>query len=426
MGAGVALGVAGPGERTAASFDGTENAHIDTADESLLPTDEGFAAAAWVRVDDLSRDQAAVSVNGPGEPGFVLGYHSLSDTSGEWTMRIPDASHDAAGDWLVSGGSVRPGTAGEWVHLLGVYDTRDQSMTLYVNGTEAATGTRGSVWSADGDVQIGRAADGGGYGLHWSGDLAEAKVFDRVVPASELHSLVAYTHLDREGYWQFNTAEGGQSPEYLGGEAALLGGDAGIYTPTDIWFDPIALNGEGHLTLDGEGDYASLNGPMVDTSGSFSLTARARLDDTNAATDMTVIAVPGTDQNMVEVRYSAELRSWELVLAAEDAPGSEKVSVISRVAPSSAGQGQGLAVVFNGALGEWTLYVDGVASEPIADSEIGAWTATGGLQIGRSGPDGSSGSYFAGAIDEVRAYTGVLSEPQVRILSGSMVEQPGI
>lgn len=78
--------------------------------------------------------------------------------------------------------------------------------------------------------------------------------------------------------------------------------------------------------------------------------------------------------------------------------------------------GQSIAVVYNAVLGSLTLYVDGVASEPIADPLFDTWTATSGLQIGRSMNGGTYGDYFSGAVDEVRAYTGALNHAAVQII----------
>jgi len=434
VGGGVDLGVDGPGAATAASFNGRAGAFVNTTDTGLLRTNEGFAVSAWVRVDDLSRDQAAVSVKSAEESGFVLGYDSLSATSGEWAFWIPDAKLSPTSEWKASGGSVRIGTADEWVHLTGVYNSIGRSMKLYVNGVEAASTTRGTTWNAGGDVQIGRARAANAWAYQWNGDIAEVQVFDRVVSPDEVAGLGVYKTFGREGYWTFTTASDGLSPEHTGGEAAQMLGDARINTGPEFDEDglpvgdaPFPLVGDGDLFLDGDGDCATVATPVVDTSGSFSLSVRARLDSTTVANDMAVLSISGQHQSLVEVRFNATTKLWELVLATADAEGAEKVAA-SRLAPREGNTaGQSLTVVFNGALGEWTLYVNGIESASIEDTTVEAWTATGGIQIGRSLSDGEYGSYFAGAIDDVRVYSGALDARTITLLgSTTSIELPNL
>jgi hypothetical protein len=425
-GSGVTLGTDGPGDATAASFDGTRRAFVNTTDKGLLRTDEGFAVSAWVRVDDLSRDQAAVSVKSREESGFALGYNSLSATSGEWSFWIPDAKFDPAGEWRVSGGSVRPGTADEWVHLVGVYNQVDQTIVLYVNGTQVGSAVRETVWNAAGDVQIGRARAADAWSYQWDGDIAEPQVFDRYVAAGEAAGLAVYPQFHREGYWQFNGVTDGVSPEYLGGEPATLYGDASIYGEPEDPFSgerfPIA--GAGHLLLDGDGDYALAATPQLDTAGSFSMSATVW--PTSLTQDMAVLSVAGEHRPLVEVRYNAALYVWELVVAKADAPEAETVSVTSRKSPDTWGP-QGIVVVFDGALDQWSLYVDGIQGGAVIDGGFDSWSAAGGLQIGRSLAGDASGSYFHGAIDEVRVYTDAIDDYRIAALGGGIgTENPNL
>lgn len=420
---GVTLGADGPGDATAASFDGSEHAYIDTTEQGLVRTDEGFAVSAWVRVDDLGRDQVAVSVADEDESGFALGYRSRSASSGEWSFWAADSASAPSQDWQVSGGSVRPGTADEWVHLMGVYNQVDQSMTLYVNGTAVGSTVRGSVWNAEGDVQIGRALTAGEWSMAWDGDIAEVKVFDRFVAESEAANIGEHRLFQRQGYWQFSSVSGGLSPEYTGGQAAQLHGGAAILEE-DPFSWPFPISGAGHLLLDGDGDYASIDQPMTDTSGSFSVTAQVLPDQLNQ--DMTVFSINGEHRALAEVRYNAISSTWELVLAKTDTPESETVSVTSLHSPHT-WSAQGIAVVFDGAHGEWTLYVDGnQGGVSILDDQIESWTAIGGIEIGRSSSGGTGTDYFTGGIDEFRVYSGAINDHYLTALAIAGTEMPNL
>lgn len=419
---GVTLGADGPGGATAAAFDGSKHAYIDTTDKGLLRTDEGFAVSAWVRVDDLGRDQVAVSFADKKESGFALGYRSLSASSGEWSFWATDAECAPSGEWRVSGGSVRAGTADEWVHLAGVYNQVDQSMILYVNGTAVGSTVRGTVWNADSDVQIGRALTAGKWAMEWNGDIAEAKVFDRYVAADEAAELGEHVLFQRQGYWPFSSAPGALSPEYTGGQSVRLHGDASILVEEDPFFGPFPISGTGHLLLDGDGDYASLDAPPTDTSGSFSVTALVLPDQLSQ--DMTVFSIAGEHRSLAEVRYDAAAGAWELTLAKTDSPDAETVSVTSPKSPNTWSP-QGIAVVFDGALGEWTLYVDGSqGGVSISDEEIESWTAAAGIEIGRTTT--ADAAYFDGGIDEFRVYSGAISDYYLDALSMSGTEMPNL
>ncbi|WP_156723510.1 hypothetical protein [Streptomyces apocyni] len=144
---------------------------------------------------------------------------------------------------------------------------------------------------------------------------------------------------------ELDEATDGVNPEHGGGQDLTLGGDASI---SDDW----PLIGRGHLRLDGDGDHASTQNPVTATDGSFSLTARVRLDEDSPTRDMAVLTLPGEHRNAVFVRYSAETYSWELAMSHGDTEEAELTTVpLQRRIPHGYGpaprgrlrRGQGLA-----------------------------------------------------------------------------------
>jgi hypothetical protein len=372
---------------------------------------------------------------GLGEAGMILGYRSSSATTGQWYLSMPDMAMGAFTSWEIVGGQVNANTQSQWVQLVGVWNDFTGKMTLYVNGTAVASVARETSWWGDGTVQIGRANFGGAWGGNFTGQIAGVHVFNRVATADEAVEL-GFQAAMRSGYWQFNQAgTGGISPEYDGGLNAKLEGDAFISDGGGL-----ALNGIGHLALDGAADYAWVDAPTVDTARSFSLTARVKLDTAVPDRTMTVMSIPGNNASAIEVGYAYECDGdattiegcWQLRLTKTDAIGTTVVvnTVNSLVDPSDAFEGQSIAVVYDSITGQARLYVNGVASKAILGLSPSAWTATGDLQIGRGfGPvSGSSGyrHYFSGAIDEVRAFDGVLTAAQVSQLNFAFDEHPEI
>ncbi|MER6786185.1 LamG domain-containing protein [Streptomyces sp. NPDC000658] len=413
-GSAVTFGVDGPGGKAdkAARFDGTAESYLDTG-ETVLDSAKSFSVSAWARPTALNRNMTVISQDGTGEPGFTLGYDASAQT---WKFSVPVNDVDSLGEWkaVSTGVSV---VKDQWVLLTGVYDaqkTGGPQLQLYVNKDPKGVSQRLSTWKSYGPLQIGRATAKGGYRDNFTGDLAEVRVFDRVLPPAEVAELMTVKP-ERRGYWQLDEATGGVSAETGGGQPLTLTGDAKIYKPADA-FDNAALVGDGNLLLDGDGDYASTAAAPVTGNTSFTVTARAQLTSLDAEKSQTVLSLPGANANRVQVRYQAATRQWELAVAKSDAAAAELVTFTNdQQLPDTGGSGQHLAVVYDAVANSIRLYVEGQLVAGAYGHEDTLWSATGGLQVGRSLRGASE--YFAGAIDEVRVYNGAADQSAVQLMS---------
>lgn len=426
-GSGVTFGVAGPGGKAdaAASFDGSTDAYLDSVN-SVLDTAKSFSVSAWVRPTDLSRDVTVVSQDGTGVPGFTLGYDT---TVGTWAFGTPATDVDTLGEWKAVATNITP-VKDQWVLLTGVYDANASGgpqLRLYVNKTSVGTAQRRSVWKTYGPLQIGRSTAKSGYRDHFKGDLAEVRVFDRVLPASQVGELMTIKPT-RKGYWQLDAASGTTSVETGGGQGLTLAGNAQVYQPSppdpDDPFssaDPPALVGAGHLLLDGSGDYAATAAAPSTGASSFTVTARAQLTSIDGKVPQTVLSLPGAAANRVQVRFRPDpdggtSSRWELAVAEADSTSSAvKVFQDDQELPDTGGSGQHLAVVYDAFANEIRLYVEGQLASTAHGMDNTLWSTTKGLQVGRSALD--SAEYFAGAIDEVRAYDGAVDPAVVNQMS---------
>ncbi|MFD3626928.1 LamG domain-containing protein [Streptomyces sp. NPDC058698] len=414
-GTAVAFGVDGPGGKAdqAARFDGSTEAYLDVS-ETVLDTAKSFSVSAWVRPTALDRDMAVISQDGTGEPGFTLGYDA---TAKAWKFSVPVNDVDSLGEWkaVASGTSV---VKDQWVLLTGVYDAEKSGgpeLRLYINKDSKGAAQRRSTWKSYGPLQIGRATTKSGYQDNFAGDLAEVRVFNRVLPAAQVAELMTVKP-ERKGYWQLDEATSGSSAETGGGQALTLAGNASIYRPADPLFDIAALVGDGNLVLDGDGDYASTATAPVTGNSSFTVTARAQLTSLDPEKSQTVLSLPGAHANRVQVRYQAATQQWELVVARTDAAAPEVVTFTDDQAlPDTGGSGQHLAVVYDAFANSLRLYVDGQLVAGAHGEDATLWPATGGLQVGRSLRGDSE--YFAGAIDEVRVYSGAADAIAVQQMS---------
>ncbi|MEU1180441.1 LamG domain-containing protein [Streptomyces sp. NPDC005820] len=411
-GTAVAFGAEGPGGKVdkAAHFDGTSEAYLD-ASETVLDTAKSFSVSAWVRPTALDKDMVIVSQDGTGEPGFTFGFDASAQT---WKFSAPVNDVDSLGEWKAVSTGVTP-VKDQWVLLTGVYDAQNSAgptLQLYINKDLKGSATRRSTWKSYGPLQIGRATAKSGYRGNFTGDLAEVRVFDRVLPAAQVAELMTIKP-ERKAYWQLDDASGGASAESGGGQALTLAGNASIYRPADPLFDTAALVGDGNLVLDGDGDYASTATAPVTGNSSFTVTARAQLTSLDPEKSQTVLSLPGANTNRLQVRYQASTQQWELAVAKTDAAAPEVVSFTDdQELPDTGGSGQHLAVVYDAFANSIRLYVEGQLVAGAYGTNDTLWSATGGLQVGRSLRGASE--FFAGAIDEVRVYSGAADQVAVQ------------
>ncbi|QIP84563.1 LamG domain-containing protein [Streptomyces sp. Tu 2975] len=414
----------GPGGKVdaAARFDGTSAAYADV-NETVLDSSKSFSVSAWVRPKGTpTRDMAVVSQDGTGEPGFTLGY---DQTAGTWAFSVPVTDVDTLGEWkaVATGVSVVPD---QWVLLTGVYDATKSELRLYINKDSKGTASRRSVWRSYGPLQLGRTTAKSGYRDNFDGDLAEVRVFDRVLPAAQVEEMMTVKPV-RKNYWQLDSATSGSSPDTGTGQALRLAGNAAVKSAPDdpLSLDPYPLVGAGHLVLDGDGDYASTATAPVTGASSFTLTARTLLTTLDPEKAQTVLSLPGTAANRLAVRYrpapDAETPSmWELAVAESDsATAPVKRFADDQELPDTDPAGQHLAVVYDAFANEIRLYVNGMLADIAHGTDDTLWAATGALQVGRSALGGGS-EYFAGAIDEVRVYSGAADKTAIQQMSNPM------
>jgi hypothetical protein len=211
------------------------------------------------------------------------------------------------------------------------------------------------------------------------------------------------------------------TPLNLAGGAAVVTPDMETAPPAD-W----AMVGSGHLVLDGTDDYAGTATPVATTNGSYTIAARVRLAGSACTRNMTVVAQSGTKESGFTLRCNAS-NQWEAVLPQLDGTDANKAPVIlaGDGIPSSDRTGTQLALVYDAFLHQATFYVNGQVIGSATGNFTANWNATGALNVGRSLRSSAYGDYFAGVIDEVRVYAGVLDDASVQRL-GALEPDPNI
>ena len=188
-----------PGRLGAARISMTGAGELSTASpvlDTIHPA--GFTVAAWVQLADLSAARTAVAQDGTNTSMFRLGYRNDVDVNGDarvdqaWCFTIKAADSASAGsaaacttDYVV---------AGDWVHLVGVYDKPNNKIKLYVNGTPEINGSYAeaagtAAWLATGSFAVGRARNSAPAD-RWLGDLDEVCAEQEVWTESEIRDRV--------------------------------------------------------------------------------------------------------------------------------------------------------------------------------------------------------------------------------------------
>jgi hypothetical protein len=163
---------------SALHFNGS-NQYVDTG-ASILDTASDYTVSAWVKLDSAGGAFAtAVSQDSAkGSSEFFLQY---SGADGRFAF-------SSVGNRALA--STAPQT-GVWYHLVGVRDSVDQQLRLYVDGQLAGTTGYCPGAAATGHTVIGRGQFNDAMVDFWRGDLDQVHVYDRALSADEIQQLYA-------------------------------------------------------------------------------------------------------------------------------------------------------------------------------------------------------------------------------------------
>ncbi|WP_203970637.1 LamG-like jellyroll fold domain-containing protein [Planotetraspora silvatica] len=387
----------------------------------VVHTDRGLSVSAWVRLADTTKNSTVASQSGVHGSGFQLYYSSAYK---RWIFNKYDADTDT--EITIRALSDSEPQANVWTHLTGVYDAPAKQIRLYVNGKlqSAPAAYPYTPWDATGPLQLGRMKWRSHFIENFAGDIDDVRVWDRIL--SDDPRTVNDPALGNEiaamakqppgplGRWTFDEGTGTTAAGADGGAAAKLATGA-------AWSDD-GVDGGAVLSLDGVKGYAFTSSAAVRTDHSYAVSAWVRLagDDTCAlpARVMSVLGQDGVRNSGFYLSYriytenGVKVSRWGFSTASDDTD-SEAMTVAKSAEPIDCSAINGwthLAGVYDEVAKEIRLYVNGQLSDRRPST---GWHAAGGLQIGRVKYRGSYADYFAGDVDDVRVYTGTLTDRQV-------------
>ncbi|ATW52345.1 hypothetical protein CGZ69_00475 [Streptomyces peucetius subsp. caesius ATCC 27952] len=243
----------------------------------VIDTRASYAVAAWVHMDQPTGNHTALGQDGVNRSPFLLGYeHSLK----KWTFRAVDSDAPADGTWSYQRvASQNNAVSGVWTHLVGTYDAAAKTLSLYVNGQLQGTTAYTTAWNATGPLQIGRVKWSGSYVTYFPGSIDEVAIWqqaattagDQFVKHAELKDANGKPHTELVASYRPAGAQGTSLADTSGyGRPLTLAAGA-------------SLNGE-ELVLDGTSGAGTAAGPLVDDSGSFTVTTEALVDSAKMLT----------------------------------------------------------------------------------------------------------------------------------------------
>lgn len=372
----------------AVTLDGATG-HASTAGP-VIDTSSDYTISAWVRLTGTGTPATVVSQNGTAAGAAALRY---STADGKWAFTVAPA--DSADQTPVTVESTGPALVGGWTQLAGVYDTAAGQARLYVNGQPQGSAAVAGTFTATGPVEIGR-------GL--TGDVDDVRIWDRIVYPGELLRVIDEPEL--AGEWLLDEGTGSVAGDTSGNDHPLTVSTGATWAP--------GHNGAGALNFDGVNGRSSTTAAVLDTTQSFSLSAWVRVTD--LGDHRTAVALDGTAGTGVYLQYNKNLNAWAFVINSADSATPPAQYIARASAPVQVGAWTHLAAVYDKAAGQLRLYVNGQLQATAADTAA-PWRATRMVRVGAATTATGWKNPFAGDIDDVRAYGGVLSDQEIVDLS---------
>lgn len=162
----------------ALSFDGTDD-YVNLGNPSGLQITGAMTLSAWVYIDTFTNN------------GRIIAKQGNSSNRG-WTLNVEGTgcgsfqiASNASTAVIVNSGAL---TAGQWVHLAGVYEP-GTALRIYVNGVlnnSNTTAIPSSQYNNSLNVNIGRRPDNSCY---FDGKIDEVRVYNRALSASEISAI---------------------------------------------------------------------------------------------------------------------------------------------------------------------------------------------------------------------------------------------
>jgi hypothetical protein len=373
----------------------------------IVRTDQSFAIATWVKLDQPPSDGNAatvVSAEGNVVSSFLLSYRAVD--GGRWELLAPptDTAEQSGGEVVRSNVQAKLNT---WTHITAVYDASAKQIRLYVDGALSGTAARTKGFNTTGPLLVGRGKWNGSPANPWTGSVDELRVYSRTLDNAEILGIFTHDSV-AAGSWKLDGTTVDDSKNAKHGTAfggpTWVAGQSVNPDPTDQ-----------AIHLDGVDDYIKA-APSIDTSASFSAAAWVKVDPVNPLPDWAaVVSQSGVHTSVFNLGFDAGKR-WTFAM---HGPDDGTLTEVTRVFSDQAlqpGVWTHIAGVYDAVAGEMRLYVNGVLA---ATGQFRTkWNATGELDIGRAKWYDQWTNYAPAAVDDVKLYSRALFQDETSLLAG--------
>ncbi|MET9632099.1 LamG domain-containing protein [Lentzea sp. NPDC006480] len=158
----------------------------------VVDAGRSFTVSAWVYLPAkcATRTCKFTAVSGDGERSsrFSLGYAKSRDLLGNWFFEMAEADTDQA-PITKTAVSAELSEAGEWTHLVGVYNAEEHQTLLYAHGNLVGEGRVVNQWSGTGTFTVGAGHKAGAVTASFPGSVDQVRFYDRVFTHDEVFQL---------------------------------------------------------------------------------------------------------------------------------------------------------------------------------------------------------------------------------------------
>ncbi|MCG7205851.1 LamG domain-containing protein [Streptomyces arenae] len=402
--------------------DTTRQSGYAATSTAAVNTQSSYTVSAWAYLTESTEYRAVLSQTGSDDSGFVLYY---SAGAKRWVFRYDWSDSAGTRHYVTNGADAEGPVLKVWTHVAAVYDADAKTIQLYVNGRAqgdpVAVPAGGEKQTPDGALQIGRASYAHGtYTQYWRGRIDEVAVFQEALRPGDVAKEARL--LDSAGTATATELVAAWNPE--GASGTTLADTVSGYGRSLTLTGGAALDGEA-IVLDGTDDAAGTAGPVVDETGSFTVTTEVELDQAalNAKGAGFIGQVLGQrtadgsawglwyETTGTETRFDDDDNPYEVPvgfwrfgrLAADGtftAVDSDSTAVVgSRVR---------LTGVYDAQAGTVALYLDSTQND--TDTPFTAVVGSGELAVGKDYVRGAWGHYLPGRISDIRIWAGAAAD----------------
>lgn len=167
-------------------FNGSSN-YIDIGDKSSLKSLSAVTVAAWVKTSQVSGDGAIASKG----TGLGLTWFLWEDVAGSASARTNMYSFAVGNGSSLSRAEASSNTAvaGQWTHVVGVWQQSPEHIYIYINGVLSQSDTvLSGVAMANTSDPVRIASTGSGVSV-FNGAIDEVRIYNRALSAAEVTQL---------------------------------------------------------------------------------------------------------------------------------------------------------------------------------------------------------------------------------------------